>query len=115
MTQIAAIAYSLLKGDVLTIMDGFKKFACSNLPRELSRGIEKKFDLFISRDKVTFVSQYGQSGYYYRYRLNRSPRNKAGIELLQQYVKEQLGAREAPKTSQQAKEFKQQELFLGSL
>lgn len=115
MTQIAAIAYSLLKGEVLTVMNSFQKFSCTNISRELSRSIERKFDVEISRDKVDFISQYGQSGYYYRYRLNRSQRNKAGIELLQQYVKEQLGSREAPKTSQQAKDFRQTNLFLESL
>lgn len=115
MTQIAAIAYSLLRGEVLTIMNGFQKFSCTNISRELSRSIEQKFDVEISRDKVDFTSQYGQPGYYYRYRLNRSPRNEAGIILMGKYVKENLGARAAAKTAQEAKFFKQQDLFLESM
>jgi len=45
MTQRAAIAMHLLKGETLTIMEGYKLFACSNLPRELSRSIEQIFNV----------------------------------------------------------------------
>lgn len=91
MTQLAAIASALLKGEVLTIMNGYTKFACTNLPRELSRGIETKFNVVISRDKVNFTSQYGQPGFYYRYRLNRTDMNLPGIEAMTLYVREQGG------------------------
>lgn len=91
MTQIAAICISLLKGDVLTIGDGFYKFHCTNLPRELSRSVEQKFDVEISRDRVDFESTYeGRSGYYFRYRLNRSERNVEGIKKMQEYVAQQV-------------------------
>jgi hypothetical protein len=91
MTQIAAICTALLKGDVLTIMNGYTKFACTNLPRELSRGVEAKFKVVVSRDKVNFTSQYGQPGFYYRYRLNATEQNIPGIEAMKLYIREQGG------------------------
>ncbi len=88
MTQIAAIAQSLLKGDVLSIMDGFHKFSVTNLPRELSRSIEKKFGVIISKSPTLFKSQYGHSGVYFKYRLNKDlEQNKKGIELMKIYIK----------------------------
>lgn len=91
MTQLAAICTALLKGEVLSIMNGYSKFSCTNLPRELSRGVEAKFNVIISRDKVVFTSQYGQPGFYYRYRLNRTEYNAAGMEAMTKYIREQGG------------------------
>lgn len=86
MTQTAAIAQALLEGQVLSIMTGFKLFSCTNLPRELSRGIEQKFNIIISKERVDFTSKYGQSGFYFRYRLNQTDYNKEGIEKMKEYV-----------------------------
>lgn len=86
MTQTAAICSALLKGDVLSIMDGFRKFSCTNLPRELSRSVEQKFGVEISKTPTKFTSQYGQKGQYYRYRLNHTDYNKEGIEKMREYV-----------------------------
>jgi len=102
MTQRAAIALHLLKGDTLTIMEGYKLFACSNLPRELSRGIEQVFGVELSREKVSFKSKYGHAGYYYRYRLNKTPYNELGIMAMRSYVAEQMP---------QCVELQQQRLF----
>ena len=88
MTQIAAIAKALLDGEVLSIMNGFKKFACTNIPREISRSIEQKFDVEVSRVKKDFVSEYGEPGFYYQYRLNRTEFNADGIAKMEAYVKE---------------------------
>ena len=89
MTQISAICKSLLSGETLSIMNGFKYFGCTNLPREISRGIEKPFQVIISRMKMDFTSKYGQSGYYYQYRLNPLIEGNAeGIKKMIEYVKE---------------------------
>jgi hypothetical protein len=88
MTQTAAITKSLLDGDILSIMTAFKMFSCTNLPREISRSIEQKFGVEVSKERVDFTSKYGQSGYYFRYRLNKTEYNKKGIELMREYVKE---------------------------
>jgi hypothetical protein len=99
MTQIAAIAKSLLDGEVLSIMNGFKKFACTNIPREISRSIEKKFDVEVSRETVEFTSQYKQPGSYVRYRLNKTEYNAPGIARMQAYVKEHSTDLQKPKAS----------------
>jgi hypothetical protein len=87
MTQIAAISEALLRGEVLTIMDGFKRFSCSNLPRELSRSIEQKFGVEISKVKKDFKSRYdSKPGYYYQYRLNTTEQNADGRQKMIDYV-----------------------------
>lgn len=88
MTQIAAICKALLDGEILSIMTGFKMFSCTNLPRELSRSVEQKFGVIISKERIEFVSKYGQLGFYFRYRLNRTDYNKEGIEKMKIYVDE---------------------------
>lgn len=94
MTQVAAICQALLEGKVLSIMTAFKMFSCTNLPREVSRGIEQKFQVRISRVRRDFVSQYGNKpGYFYEYRLNKTaPENKEGIRLMRDYVAEQISS-----------------------
>jgi hypothetical protein len=47
MTQRAALCQALLNGEKLSIMDGFKKFGITNLPREISRGVEKVLALIL--------------------------------------------------------------------
>lgn len=115
MTQVAAIAMALLKGEVLSIMNGFERFSCTNLPREISRSIERRFGVHVSRDKVEYTSKWGIPGYFYRYRLNKTPSNGEGIKRMRDYVKEQLGSFEAVKTQQQKSQYKQTELFLNHL
>lgn len=91
MTQIAAISKALLSGESLSIMDGFHRFACTNLPREISRSIEKKFGCTISRLPINFKSKDGKhSGVYYQYRLNpRINGNAEAIKKMTQYILEQ--------------------------
>jgi len=88
MTQTAAICQALLDGRVLSIMTAFKDFNCTNLPRELSRSVEQKFGIKVSKEKKEFISKYGaRKGYYFRYRLNHTDYNKEGIEKMRAYVK----------------------------
>lgn len=106
MTQIAAICIALLKGEVLTIGSGFHKLHCSNLPREISRGIEQKFGVTVSKDKAEFKSVYdGKPGFYFRYRLNRTPANAEGITKMTQYILSQ--STKNPRTEKEAKEKKE--------
>lgn len=99
MTQIAAIAKALLDGEVLSIMNGFKKFSCTNIPREISRAIEKKFGVEVSRVQKDFVSEYGEPGFYFQYRLNKTEFNAAGIEKMKAYVKEHYAGPQKPKAT----------------
>jgi len=88
MTQKAAICIALLQGDVLSIMTAFKQFNCTNLPREISRSVEKEFGVQISRTKRVFVSDYGEPGFFYQYRLNRdADYNQIGIAKMKESVK----------------------------
>jgi hypothetical protein len=84
--KIAYVCRALLAGEVLTIMDGFKRWQISNLPRELSRQIEARFDIIISRDKVEFTTEMGLPGWFYRYRINSNDLNKEGIEQISEYI-----------------------------
>lgn len=104
MTQTAAIAKALLEGKTLSIMNGFQLFSCTNIPREISRSIEKKFGVEISRDNVEFVSKYGHPGVYCRYRLNRTEHNVNGIIKMERYVEEHGGGQETTQTRKTKKE-----------
>ena len=105
MTQVAAICHSLLKGETLSIMNGFSKFNCTNLPRELSRSVEQKFGIELTRIPVPFVSEYGRKGEYYNYRLSKTEKNKPGIAKMRDYLAEHM-TEYRPK-----RKFVQQELF----
>ena len=90
MTQVAAIAKALLDGQVISIMTGFRDFGCTNIPREISRSIEKKFDVDIDKTPTPFKSKLNpsRSGVYYRYRLPKIKTNREGIKAMKKYVKE---------------------------
>lgn len=90
MTQLAAICLSYLKGESNSIMTAFKKFYCTNLPRENGRGIERNFGVELHAVPVKFTSVYKHKGVYYRYTLLKTSKNKKGIEKMKKYVKEQL-------------------------
>lgn len=104
MTQTAAIAISLLKGDVISIMTSFRQFGCTNAPREVSRSIEKKFGVKVSRTPVKFKSRYGKSGVYFQYRMNRTGYNLDGMAKMRDYCLKQIGS---PKTESELKIVKQ--------
>lgn len=84
--KLAYICKALLKGEVLTIMDGFHRFYVTNLPREISRDVEQKFGVQISRDRVDFMTEIGVPGFYFRYRLNASGPNEEGIQRMRNYI-----------------------------
>lgn len=86
--QIAYISKALLAGDVLTVMDGYMRFRCTNLSRELSRSVEQKFGLKLTKDRVDFFRDCGTPGHFYRYRLPFTDYNEIGIIKMRQYVNE---------------------------
>lgn len=111
MTQTAAIANALLNGEVLSIMNGFRLFSCTNLPREISRSIEQKFGVQVSRARVEFTSKYGQKGTYFRYRLNKTDYNMNGIIKMMRYVEENAPRYEPKHSTISQTKVKQQNLF----
>jgi len=107
-TKTAAISHALLQGEVITIMDGFKRFAVTNLPREIGRQIRDKFGVVVSSVRKDYVTPGGHSGYYFEYRLNKTPMNKEGVKKMWDYVNDNL--MKPPKTSVYATP-KQADLF----
>lgn len=88
MTQLASICEALIKGEALSIMNGFENFGCTNLPREIGRGVERKFGAVVTRQQVFFVSRYKHCGIYYRYTLDKkNPINKEAIKKMKDYIK----------------------------
>lgn len=68
-------------------MNGFSKFSCTNIPREVSRSVEDKFGVELSRTRVDFISSYNKKpGYYYKYRLPKSEKNQKGIKKMREYI-----------------------------
>jgi len=88
MNQKAAMCKSLLKGEVLSVMNCFKWFGVTNCAREIGRSIERPFGVEISKSQKNFKSRYGQPGFYFEYRLNRTEYNKEGISKMEAYVRE---------------------------
>lgn len=102
MTSKAALAKALLDGKVVNIMNGFKLFGITNIPREIGRGIErdgkvtgnpedKGFGVEVSRTERTGETRYGQSCQWVDYRLNRTEYNQEGIKKMKEYVAKELG------------------------
>lgn len=92
MNQKCALCMSLLKGEVLSIMVGFRWFAITNVPREIGRSIERAFDVEVDRKDKEFTSKkYNQTGHYTEYRLLRTEKNKDGILRMQEYVRKITG------------------------
>ena len=117
MNQKCALCKSLLRGEVLSIMNGFSWFGITNIPREIGRSIERPFGVTVSRVSKDFTSRYGQGGFYFEYRLNRTERNKEGILKMEAYVKEIEGkpysplVKRGPKLITPKKKLVQKELF----
>jgi tRNA U38,U39,U40 pseudouridine synthase TruA len=94
MNATAAISKAFLDGRVLSIKTAFRDFGITNLPREVSRLIEKKFDVQITRVPRNGKTRYGVHARWFEYRLPKTEYNKSGIEKMRQYVIEQYGAQE---------------------
>ena len=95
MTQISAIAYSYLIGESNSIMTAFKKFNCTNLPRENGRSIVRKFGVKLQKVPVKFTSTYGHKGEYFRYTLLKTRENLPGMRKMATYIVYTIGT---PKT-----------------
>lgn len=86
MNQKCAICISLLKGEVVSIMNGFTWFGCTNIPREIGRSIERSFNVKIDRKTIHKKTKYNEPCWYFEYRLLRNSDNKDGIERMKLYV-----------------------------
>ena len=115
MNATTAIGLAFLKGDVLTIKTAFRDYGISNLPREASRCIEKKFGLKLAKVKKTGKSRFGIDCYWYEYRLPDTSYNKLGRAKLIDYCQKHLGTMNQCKTEKERTLFVQTSLFLDTL
>jgi hypothetical protein len=102
MTAKAALCQALLDGRVLNVKNVFQTIGLTNCAREISRMVEKPFDVIVSRTQKEGKSKYGQPVTWMDYRLNTTDYNKPGIEKMRKYVKEQSNV--VPTTDKQKKE-----------
>lgn len=92
MNATAAISKALLDGRVLSIKTAFRDFGVTNLPREISRLIEKRFGVEVYRVPRKGKSRYGIPVRWFEYRLPKTPYNKDGIEKMKEYVSQRYAA-----------------------
>lgn len=84
---IASLCFDLLNGKTVSIKTGFKSYGITNIPREISRAVEKKFDIVIDRKQINYTTEYGFSGYYFEYKLDISKQKKKSICKIYDYIK----------------------------
>lgn len=94
MNARTALCASLLAGRVLTGKNIQFETSYTNISREIIRGVEKPFNVVVSRVKKESKSRYGQYIFWYEYRLNMSNHNTLGIKDMIKYVRENM-----PKTA----------------
>ncbi len=89
MNAKAALIKSLLAGDTVSIMSGFKNLGITNVPREISRCVEQPFGVIVSRMKREGKSRYGVPCNWFEYRLNPLiGENSEGIQKMAKYLAE---------------------------
>lgn len=112
MNATAAIAKALLDGKVLSIKTAFREFGVTNLPREISRLIEKKFNVQVARVPRQGKTRYGIHVRWFEYRLPRTDYNKEGIEKMKLYISENFEIqKDTNKSIEPFKDKNQQKLF----
>lgn len=80
------LAKHLLNGKSVSIKTGLMLFGMSCIPREIGRGIEKKFGVTCDRKRIDFTSRYKHTGFYFEYTLKETKANKEGIKLMRKYI-----------------------------
>lgn len=92
MNAIVAISQAFLRGEILTIKTAFRDFGVSNLPREVGRSIERKFEVRISKLRKRGKTRFGLYVSFFQYRLNRDdPANRKGINAMIKYIQDNGG------------------------
>ena len=99
-TQKAALCHALLSGRVLTIMDAFKDFGITNLPREIGRSVERPFGVVVNRRRYRYTNMFGGNDVCFIYWMyddkksmfmrdkSKRPDHRKGLKLMQKYVDE---------------------------
>jgi len=85
----AALVKALLDGNVLDIINGMKMIGATNIPREVGRSIinpKSGFGAKVIKKRIDITTQYGTTGYYFTYQLERSEANKEAIQKMKEYL-----------------------------
>jgi len=90
MNTTVALVKAFLEGRVLSIKTAFRDFGITNLPRECSRLIEKKFGVELSRVRRCGKSRFGVRVSWFEYRLPDTEYNAAGRKKMVDYLQQQL-------------------------
>jgi hypothetical protein len=90
MTAKAALCKALLDGEVLNVKNCFTKIGLTNCSREISRMVEKDFDVIVSRSPMKGKNRYKGIVHWVDYRLNNTTYNKKGIKKMKEYVAAQI-------------------------
>lgn len=88
LTAKAFICLDLLKGKRMSIKTAYNDYGVTNLPREISRQVEKCFGVVVDRKRRNGVSRCGQHCTWFEYKLLKTKENKEGIEKMELYLKE---------------------------
>lgn len=89
MTAKASLCKYLLSGYTLNIKNCFTLIGLTNCPREISRMVEKPFNVEVSRIRREGISRFGQTVTWFDYHLKTfTKKNKEGVELMKTYVKD---------------------------
>lgn len=86
MIKRVQICKALIDGEVLTTLDATKRWNVTDLPKEIKRGIERKFGVEISRVCIRTKLENGMPLSFVQYRLNPTTYNIAGIEKMRKYL-----------------------------
>lgn len=86
MNKTVSLCKSLLEGDVLSILNGFTRLHITNIPREIGRSIERKFNVKVDRKRIDHKDKFDNPSCYYEYRLLRTEENKEGIKKMEEYI-----------------------------
>lgn len=111
MTAKCAMCQALLNGHTINIKNGFTLFGLTNIPREISRQIERPFGVTITRIPREGVSRYSQCVTWYDYRLDITEENKEGIKAMVDYVTAQRKIDHPEPPKQQRKQYTQASLL----
>jgi hypothetical protein len=96
MNATVAISKAFLDGRVLSIKTAFRDFGITNLPREVSRLIEKRFGVQVTRVPRSGKTRYGIHARWFEYRLPKTEYNKEGIAKMREYVNKHYTEQQKP-------------------
>ncbi len=86
MTARAAMVILLLDGEVISVRNSFKWFGIFNPATEISKGIERKFGVQVSRIRKRGKTVFDMPCTWIDYRLNKTEYNAPGIAKMKAYL-----------------------------